>query len=73
MRNITSRDIQISSYSNPEIDSLERDLVIAREIQDSKTEAQLLIKLGSIYYSETNYDKALECYQQSLNKAQEII
>ncbi|MEG3848460.1 tetratricopeptide repeat protein, partial [Microcoleus sp. herbarium19] len=73
MNNLADRDRQTPQNSFQEIESLERDLVLAREIQDSQTEAQLLIKLGSIYYSESNYNQALECYQQSLSKAQEII
>lgn len=72
MNNVADNNQQIQKDDSQELGFLQQDLAQSRKIQDSRREAQLLIKLGSNYYSSSNYDQALECYQQSLNTAQKI-
>jgi tetratricopeptide (TPR) repeat protein len=73
MSDFAENNQQALRDDNQEIESLQRDLALAKEIQDSEREIRLLIKLGSNYYSANNYEQALKCYQESLSKAKEIL
>ncbi|MDQ7091939.1 MAG: tetratricopeptide repeat protein [Methylococcales bacterium] len=44
-----------------------KNLLAKLEADDSKTRRNLLNRLGQLYNSLADYDKALECYQQNLN------
>jgi len=59
MSNVADNNQQAQKDDSQELESLQQDLARSRKIQNSRREAQLLIKLGSIYYSSSNYDQAL--------------
>lgn len=72
MSDFAGNNQQVPRDDSQAIESLEQDLALAREKRDTQKEIKLLIKLGSIYYSGSDYDQALKIYQESFIKAQEI-
>ena len=54
------------------IECLEQDVAIAREQGDRLMETQAWVSLGSVYWSQKNYEKALAAYERSLNLARQV-
>ncbi|NJN11057.1 MAG: tetratricopeptide repeat protein [Richelia sp. RM1_1_1] len=72
MSNFSEPNQPNSPNYSQEIQSLQQDISQASFTQDHYSESQLLIKLGSVYFSQNQTDQAFESYKKSIAIAQQI-